>query len=116
MKGLERVCARSRVGGAVVESARVCIICTVTCIGSDASANLSSALSLQIRPSNGLVPGRLTAEAQSSERLPRRAPAPLCTSDTKGTSIFGGQQTVRPQGHGDHYYSFTRVCRFGARE
>ena len=78
MKGVSNVFARAAaVGGAVVESARVCIICTVTCIGSDASANLSSSLSLQIRPSNGLVPDQLTAEAQSSERLPRRAPAPL---------------------------------------
>ena len=41
-------------------------------------APTSQARSLQVRPSNGLVPGRLTAEAQSSERLPRRASAPLC--------------------------------------
>lgn len=47
MKGVSNVFARAAaVGGAVVESARVCMICTVTCIGSDASANLSSSLFL----------------------------------------------------------------------
>ena len=70
-------------------------------------APTSQALSLQIRPSNGLVPGRLTAEAQSSERLPRRAPASLMHVGHPGLQAeLGDKAVLREVDRINHSHAF----------